>query len=137
MIFCKLNQMRNPTPSQGLSFQAVPLSPRESRRKDWEWDFHWTFTDKIILKKQPHKLLLVYKLEFYCYQHSPLVGSTKKQYVLVDMKKTRMSLELKYAQPLVQSLFDLRHNHASEAKCHRLLYYKSEESMHRRLKYAM
>ena len=48
-----------------------------------------------------------------------------------------MSLELKYAQPLVQSLFDLQHNRASEAKCHRLLYYKSEESMHRRLKYAM
>lgn len=53
------------------------------------------------------------------------------------MKKTRMSLKLKYAQPLVQSLFDMQHNHPLEAKCHRPLYNMSEESMHRRLKYAM
>lgn len=34
MIFCKLNQRRNPTPSQGRSSQAVPLGPGEGRRKD-------------------------------------------------------------------------------------------------------
>lgn len=61
----------------------------------------------------------------------------KKQYdVLVDMKKTRMSPELKYAQPPVQTLLTLCASHTGEA-CHLPLYNKSEESMHRRFSYAM